>query len=185
MLQLVFDSFGHLDFSSCGKHVLHVYRTYKQWPKPNPMAPQSLNQTLNKITAGIAGKVIFCYCIWTCACIILIMKDLYAYKFMLKRLSNTTWWCFSNIWSFIFFEFVKGSVRSSSSCLTRCRLDYGAAFGESCRQYTTGRHSMLSKWNRLSDWQMCTDSFNAPQSIYWYVFSCMHLWFCLSTSHSV
>uniref|UniRef100_K1PXN4 Uncharacterized protein n=1 Tax=Magallana gigas TaxID=29159 RepID=K1PXN4_MAGGI len=58
LIKLVFDSFGHLDFSSCGKHVLHVYRTYKQWPNPNPIAPQSLNQTLNKITAGIAGKVL-------------------------------------------------------------------------------------------------------------------------------
>lgn len=57
LIKLVLVSFGHLD-SSCGKHVLHVYRTYGQWPKSNPIALQSLNQTLNKITAGIAGKVL-------------------------------------------------------------------------------------------------------------------------------
>ncbi|XP_062589953.1 uncharacterized protein LOC134251567 [Saccostrea cucullata] len=58
MTKLVMDSFSQLDLPSRGQHVVHVYITYREWPKPQSVTPTSLNQILNKFTTGMEEKVL-------------------------------------------------------------------------------------------------------------------------------
>ncbi|XP_061164234.1 uncharacterized protein LOC133173265 [Saccostrea echinata] len=58
LTKLVMDSFSQLDLPSRGQHIVHVYTTYKEWPKPQPVTHVSLNQILNKFTSAMEEKVL-------------------------------------------------------------------------------------------------------------------------------